>query len=238
MAKEKNWWMKFEYRVWQSDPQLSQCSLAARGFWLEILCSMVAQGVYQVTGSFEQIGRMARCDSSEVAKYAMELKNTKAADVTLGNGSVTLLSRRLKRELSTKENNKLRVQKHRGNADVTVHSKSNSKSKTNPYGFENENQPLPINSSSEEKLFSWLDTVAVAVGAGKRAGLADSRWDRACIKAIESGLDRDQFAAVVKREYSTNPKYTSPAKCVEIAQAERQASAQPKFDIDFSPIYR
>lgn len=132
----KNWYIKFEYRVWQSDPHLSQCSLAARGFWLEILCAMHAQGVYEVSGTFEQIARLTRCDSSEVAKYALELKNTGTADVTLGNadvtlsnGNVTLISRRLQRELSSREKTRLRVQRHRSNSDVTLHSNSNSNSK-------------------------------------------------------------------------------------------------------------
>jgi hypothetical protein len=125
----KNWWFKFEYRLWKSDPNLAQCSLAARGLWLEILCHMYDQDVFTITCSFEQLGRMCRCDSSEIAKYAVELKAANVADVTLGNGNVTLLSRRLKRHASDKEQTRLRVQRHRGNASVTQQSKSKSKEK-------------------------------------------------------------------------------------------------------------
>ena len=126
----KNWWFKFEYRVWQSDPALSQCSLAARGFWLEILSAMYAQNVDTVTGSFEQIARMTRCESAEVAKCSLELKQANVCDVTLCHGNVTLVSRRLKRALSAKESNTLRKRKERGHANVTQQSKSNKKEVT------------------------------------------------------------------------------------------------------------
>ncbi len=151
----KNWYFPFEYRVWQSDPALSQCSLAARGFWLEILCAMYAQEVYTVTGGVEKIARMTRCDSSEVAKYAIELKDANVCDVTLGNGDVTLLSRRLKRDISVKEQTRLRVQRSRSNANVTLHSNSNSNSKNNKKEKEEEKKATTAAVSDDQ----WLDSL-------------------------------------------------------------------------------
>lgn len=77
---------------------------------------------YEVTGTLSELARLLGCESNEVMRCATELKETKTADVTLGNGSVTLMSRRLKRELSVREKTRLRVQKSRSNADVTPQS--------------------------------------------------------------------------------------------------------------------
>lgn len=125
----KNWWFKFDYRVWRTDSRLRRCSLETRGFWLELLCAMYEADECEVTGSYEEIGWLVGCDAKIVARCAVELQRTKTADVTLGNGTVTFLSRRLKSELSDREKTRLRVQRHRGNADVTAQSKSKSKSK-------------------------------------------------------------------------------------------------------------
>ena len=157
----KNWWFKFEYRVWQSDPSLSQCSLGARGFWLEILCAMYAQEVHTIAGSLERIARMTRCESAEVAKFSLELKEAKVCDVTICHGDVTLTSRRLKKELSTKENNRLRKQKERCRNDVTIQSKSKSKSnkkeeeKERPLSEQKKATRLPNDFIATEELLAW-----------------------------------------------------------------------------------
>lgn len=109
----KNWWFKFEYRVWQSDPDLSGCSLAARGLWLEILCYLYAQDEYKLTSSYERLGRMARCDGSEAAKLVVELKQNNVCDVTLGHGEVTVMSRRLCKLLKARKQATCRKRKER-----------------------------------------------------------------------------------------------------------------------------
>ncbi len=154
----KNWWLKFEYRLWQSDAALSQCSLAARGFWLELICSMHSQDTDTVSGTFEQIARSVRCDSSEVAKYSLELKNANVADVTLGNGNVTLTSRKIKRELSSREQTRLRVQRHRSNENVTAHSKSKSKSKSKKEEERGVSASTPRTKQTQEEWVTELAT--------------------------------------------------------------------------------
>jgi hypothetical protein len=125
----KNWWFKFDFRVWRTDSDLRRCSLETRAFWLEVLCVMHEKGEYKIEGTYEEMGWLIGCAPEVVARCVIELQRTKTADVTLGNGSVTLLSRRLKRELSDREKTRLRVQRHRGNADVTLQSKSKSNKK-------------------------------------------------------------------------------------------------------------
>lgn len=79
-------------------------------------------GDYRIEGSTEDIAWLIGCPSEIVMRCVMELKRNHVADVTLGNGDVMLMSRRRQREVSSKEKNKLRVRKHRSNADVTLQS--------------------------------------------------------------------------------------------------------------------
>lgn len=74
---------------------------------------------YIVGGTYEELGWLIGCSPEVVARCVVELNRTKTADVTLGNGNVTLMSRRLKREVNDREQTRLRVQRSRCNADVT-----------------------------------------------------------------------------------------------------------------------
>lgn len=85
----------------------------------------------KIEGSYEEIGWLIGCPPEVVARCVIELQRTKTADVTLGNGFVTVLSRRMKRELNDREQTRLRVQKSRRNADVTPVSHDRVKSKSN-----------------------------------------------------------------------------------------------------------
>lgn len=129
----KNWWFKFDFRVWRTDSDLRRCSLETKGFWLEILCVMHETQESEITASYEELSRLVGCDTHVAARCVTELKRTNTANVTLGNGNVTLMSRRMARELNDREQIRLRVQRHRSNADVTemkhdrVRSKSNKK---------------------------------------------------------------------------------------------------------------
>lgn len=151
----KNWWFKFEYRVWQSDPELSQCSLAARGLWLEIICAMHSQATHTLTLSLEQLGRLARCEASEAARYALELKTANAANVTLGHGNVTLTSRRLQRGVTTRENNRLRKQKER----VTEMSQDRVISKSNKKEVRKEKEEEKKAAATKLSDEEWLESL-------------------------------------------------------------------------------
>lgn len=118
MAKG-DWWFKFEWKDWRGDPALNRCSLETQGFWIKCLCAMYESQSATLHGNHTELSRLIGCFPEEFMRCALELKRTETADVTIGNGDVTLLSRRLQRELSSKEHTKLRVRNHRSNADVT-----------------------------------------------------------------------------------------------------------------------
>lgn len=205
----KKWWFPLEWRVWQSDPALSQCSLAARGFWLEMLCAMNAQETFQITGTFEQVARLARCDSSEVAKYAMELKATMSADVTLGHGSVTLLSRRLKREITTKEKNRLRKRKERCHADVTLHNNNNNNSNENTDVFSS--PPTPSEPFNE----NWSDPVDALIASFPEVMFTPATLGHVETEVKDTPVDREAWNSTLilyRRNFDPATKSYIPSK--------------------------
>lgn len=79
---------------------------------------MYELGASELNGSVEELARVLGCLPEEVTRCCVELMRTKTADVRFGNGDVSILSRRLQRELTAKENNRLYVQRHRSKVDV------------------------------------------------------------------------------------------------------------------------
>jgi hypothetical protein len=121
MAK-RHWWFKFDFKVWRTDSKLRRCSLETRAFWLEVLCIMHETDEAELSGSYEELARLVGCETNEVARCVAELKRTDTADVTLGHGIVTLMSRRFLRELKDRKQSTLRKQRQRCHADVTPES--------------------------------------------------------------------------------------------------------------------
>lgn len=133
---KKDWWFKFEYSKWD-DADLRRCCLETQGFWLRVYITLRKTGKFSITATVEDFTRMVGCSAGEVRRSITELQKHNVADVTLCNGSVqksnsdvTLLSRSLKSELNTREKNKLRVRKFRGNGDVTPTVRDRVKSKS------------------------------------------------------------------------------------------------------------
>jgi hypothetical protein len=134
---KNDWWVKLDISDWQTDERLKMCSFATRGFWLEAILIMTKSGEFSLSGTVAQFSRLFGISTEEVENYIEELDESGTADVIRCNGGVTdrnakvternekitLISRRLKRELSSKENNKLRQAKFRNNAKVTEESR-------------------------------------------------------------------------------------------------------------------
>lgn len=107
-----------------------------RGIWIDMLCFMWRSNERgKVEGTPEQLARMLSCKQEEIEISIKELSVTKIADVTNGNGCVTVINRRMFREEKTRTSTRCRVQKFRNagvkrscNESVTVPSSSSSSS--------------------------------------------------------------------------------------------------------------
>ena len=110
---------------WLKDPAVSMLSPAARGIWWDLICVMHESdrsGV--ITGSLAMLSRLARCSTDELSGALTEIKACRTGDVEQdGNGVVTVINRRMKREADARENGAKRVEQHRArdacNAPVT-----------------------------------------------------------------------------------------------------------------------
>jgi hypothetical protein len=134
-----DFWIKFQWRVWRTDPALRKLSRESRSLWLDVLCDMCEARTYFVKGTSEDLANSLGISAPEFEKFVADLKRTCTGDVRLRNGIVTIVSRRFQREYKERESTRLRVAKLRGhdagNGDVTpvkrdrVRYKSKSKSK-------------------------------------------------------------------------------------------------------------
>jgi hypothetical protein len=69
----------------------------------------------QLSGTVEALARVCRCRVDEMRAAVDDLRSTGAADVTVGNGIVTLVNRRMRREYENRQAVKNRVDRHRQN---------------------------------------------------------------------------------------------------------------------------
>lgn len=92
-------------------------SLAAKGGWVDILCMLHGASI---RGSMELpiVGwaRLMGATVDQAEAVISELEVMSIADVTRCNGNVTLTSRRMVREYISRNQNKMRVARHRDNA--------------------------------------------------------------------------------------------------------------------------
>jgi len=143
----KHPYLKFFYGDWLRDTSLSSCTPATRGIWMDLLCRMHdAVCKWKVSGTVEQLARMARCTPPDMITALTELCATDCALISVGNSdvtqnvtvnvtvksvtcnanvlekntNVTVVCRRLQREHSERFKTKIRVRKHRSNARVTA----------------------------------------------------------------------------------------------------------------------
>lgn len=111
------------YTQWYWDDWLAATVLlspATRGIWFDLIGSMYRlDRVGVITGTAAQLARAGRCDVVEMEAAIKELKMQEVADIKERNGYVTLVCRRINKEYKARNNNKLRVKKHREKADVT-----------------------------------------------------------------------------------------------------------------------
>lgn len=122
---------------WLKDPSLSMCSAMTRGIWIDLICAMHESGRSgELSGTTEQLARIARCSTAEFDHALAELSTTKSAGVTFRNGLVTLINRRMVREHKRKEQQRLRQRTYqallRCNAGTTPPSSSSYISSDNP----------------------------------------------------------------------------------------------------------
>ena len=67
--------------VWQDNAELRACTLATRGFWIDILCWMKPRRTATLFGSAAWFADITRCSPAEAQAAIEELDQTKAAEI-------------------------------------------------------------------------------------------------------------------------------------------------------------
>ncbi len=89
---------------WMKDTELSLCTPATRGVWIDLLCAMHERNRSgELRGTSEQLARLARCSTVELVEALTDLQTTGAAIVEERNGSYWVANRRMQRESATRE---------------------------------------------------------------------------------------------------------------------------------------
>jgi len=150
----------------KKDPAFCMCSLTAKGFWWEMLMAMHENnrcGV--ISGTPEDLARVAGCYPEEAAKCIAELAQKNVAivepeheSVTSVRGGltphpntrfVTLVNRRMKREHDARNGGYLRVKKHRDKNGTFLKRDCNADDNAKVTSIEH--QPSFSSSSSKEQ---------------------------------------------------------------------------------------
>lgn len=99
---------------WLKDAELSLCTPATRGVWVDLLCRMhEASRSGELRGTHEQLAQSARCSTADLVLALTDLQTTGAADVTERNGIVTVVNRRMSRAAKERKQAALRQSKKR-----------------------------------------------------------------------------------------------------------------------------
>ena len=146
---------------WLKAPELTLCSPATRGIWIDFLCAMHEMdrsGILR--GTIQQLSRIARCSTEEMTAAIGELRESHAADIAESNGVVTVTCRRMVRESDERKSTADRQKRHRTEesrektASVTPLSRSESRPMSRPCAdIDIENSKGGVQRGGEPKLF-------------------------------------------------------------------------------------
>jgi hypothetical protein len=97
----KLWWMPFEVAAWLSDPALRQCSIEARGVWIDMLCVMwknSPQGYFVGSAQPDFIPRLSRLTGVGVDRLGALIEELRAGGVFSTSEGNEIYSRRMVKE--------------------------------------------------------------------------------------------------------------------------------------------
>jgi hypothetical protein len=141
---------------WMKDTELSLCTPATRGVWIDLLCAMHERNRSgELRGTSEQLARLARCSTVELDQAFTDLQTTGAAIVDNRNGIWTIANRRMRREAITRE--------RRQQAGSIGGSKTQAGREQTPYDNDIDND-----SSALERVREFA--------RGKGIGMKDADW--------------------------------------------------------------
>ena len=106
--------LQFYIADWLRSKDVQKATWATRGIWAEMLFNMWdASEQGKLSGSWPEITRLIGCTIDELKCSLEEIKRLKIGNVTMRNGNVTVINRRMYKEYKEREATRLRVKRHR-----------------------------------------------------------------------------------------------------------------------------
>ena len=200
---------------------------------------------YEIAGTYEELARLVGCETNVVARCVIELQRTKTANVTNGHDEVTVMSRRMERELTGKEDNRLRKRKQRERDIVTPKSHDRVISKSKEKEIREEGNP--VLAVAPELIIQQTESIlGISLLLDDRRALTEgvpahlfTEWisftrSRMVGKEKGNGVKNKlgywltDFQKQFKKEYEQKPVERYPTVEEKIRQdAERQAAWKP-----------
>lgn len=196
-------WSKFFWRDWSADKALHPCSLAARGFWIEMLCIMHEGspiGHLTLNGkpaTLRQMAANAYCTEKEAKRYLDELEE---AGVFSRSEEGTIYCRRMVKDAAASEDGRQWAEKRwkanhpNGPPNGGATRQPNGNGTGEPYG-----NPNAKNTESESEEDSKKDSLSLKGREGYSAREADLAPSDAGMTAAVA-----QLAAAIGRQKFTN----------------------------------
>jgi hypothetical protein len=120
---------------WFKDVHARSITLAAKGFWRDVLDYMHAEDTYKLTKTWEQFGRICGCTPAEAEAATRELLDARVCDVRVyASGRACIVSRRRKREHDGRKSSRDRKKRSRAVTPMSQpsHRPSSSSSSCTP----------------------------------------------------------------------------------------------------------
>lgn len=160
----KDYYEKWEYRLWLANKRVGDLDPCSRGIWVDWLSNMMEDEAYGLTGNLDDFAKWGRCTKVQALATLKDLAEHGTADFEIEGVTqnvthfvrnlsaksfpiVTVVSRKRKRDLKRKLDNRLRKRKQRASQERPDESHTpNSKSKSNSGTYVPETPRLPSRS--------------------------------------------------------------------------------------------
>jgi uncharacterized protein YdaU (DUF1376 family) len=210
-------------------------SLAAKGGWTDILC-MLHGAQNRGTMTLPMIGwaRVMGASVDQAEAVIAELGQMKTAEVErLGNGDVTVTCRRMLRERITREQTRLRVERHRRNARTSARCNGAETGQKTETRDQETSSPPPKSGeppSEGQRFVLWFIELLQVTGATPRLTPAvKDNWADCYEKLIRlDGRTKDEVKAVcrwAREDAFWRKNFLSPMKLRE------KKDGVPYFDL-------
>lgn len=229
-------WVKFYFDKWRNDPGLRVCSLAARGLWMELLCTMHNATPYgHLVVNFRPLSErdvVQLVGTSSVKEVKKLLRELRDAGVFSETSDGVIYSRRQVRDHEAREKSR-QYGKAGGNPALNRVNPTKQGSR-NGAGHLPLKIEIEIEKEKERKIHGELAFAEFWMAYPRRVGkdAAQKAWD----KAIRQARPEEIIAGLLRYQFSPEVQYQPHASTwLNEGRWKIEADIPPPFVLTPSP---